>query len=66
MIIEAVDAEYIEELKKEYVGYKDETPKTLLNHIKSKWCKITTREKGKALQAFREPLDQICNFTTYE
>ena len=49
-IIEAVDPQYIEELKMDYVGYGNETAKTMLHHIKSTWCKITTREKGIAQQ----------------
>ena len=34
-IIEAVEDEYLGELKKDYVGYSDETAKSLLNHLKT-------------------------------
>ena len=42
-IIDAVDPQYIKELKEDYVGYANDTAKTMLAHIKSTWCKITTR-----------------------
>ena len=42
-IIESVDEQYIDELKKDYVGHADETTKTLLSQIKTTWYKITTR-----------------------
>ena len=51
-IIEAVEEEYLGKLKKDYVGYSDKTTKSLLNHLKTTWCKITTLEKGKALGVF--------------
>ena len=36
-IIEAVEKEYLGELKKDYMGYSDETAKSLLNHLKKTW-----------------------------
>ena len=65
-IIEAVDEEYLGELKKDHVGYSDETEKSLLTHLKKMWCKITTLEKGKALGVFRAPWDMTSNITTYK
>jgi hypothetical protein len=65
-IIEAVDPQYIEELKMDYVGYGNETAKTMLHHIKSTWCKITTREKGIAQQRLREPWNLIDDITSFE
>ena len=47
-LIKAVDEQYIEELKKDYIGYANETTKTILAHIKTTWCKVTTHEKRKA------------------
>ena len=47
-----MEEEYLVELKKDYVGYSDKTTKSLLNHLKTTWCKITTLEKGKALGVF--------------
>ena len=62
-IIEAVEEEYLGEIKKDYVGYSDETAKSLRNHLKTKWCKITTLEKGKALGVFGAPWDMTSNIT---
>ena len=56
-IIEAVDEEYLGELKKDYVGYSDETEKYLLTHLKTTWRKITKLEKGKDLGVFHAPWD---------
>ena len=65
-IIEAVDEECFGELKKDYVGYSDETAESLLTHLKTTWCKITILEKGEALGVFRAPWDMTSNITTYE
>ena len=48
-----MEEEYLGKLKKDYVGYSDKTAKSLLNHLKTKWCKITTLDKGKALGVFK-------------
>ena len=64
-LINSVDDQYIEELKKDYIGYADETTKTLLAHIKSTWCKVTTQEKKKAKAQLREPWDQVMHIKTY-
>ena len=66
LIINAVDPQYIEELKQDYVGYANETAKTMLSHIKNTWCKITTREKGVAQRALREPWNLVEDITAYE
>ena len=66
LIIEAVDPQYIEEKKRDYVGYANETAKSMLAHIKSTWCKITTREKGVAQRALREPWNLVEDITAYE
>ena len=60
-IIDAVEEEYLGEIKKDYKGYSDEIAKSLLNHLKTKWIKITTLEKGKALGVFRAPWDMTSN-----
>ena len=65
-IIEAVDEEYLGEVKKEYVGYSEETAKSLITHLKTMWCKITALEKGKDLGVFRAPWDMTSNITMYE
>ena len=66
LIINAVDPQYIEELKQDYVGYANEIAKTMLSHIKNTWCKITTRKKGVAQRALREPWNLVEDITAYE
>ena len=61
-----MEEEYLGKLKKDYVGYSDKTSKSLLTHLKTMWCKITTLEKGKALGVFRAPWDMMSNIATYE
>ena len=61
-----MEEEYLVKLKKYYVGYSDETAKSLLNQLNTTWCKITTLEKGKALGVFRAPWDMTSNIATYE
>ena len=64
-LIKAVDEQYIEELKQDYIGYADETTKTLLAHIKTTWCKVTTQEKQKAKAQIQEPWDQVMHIKSY-
>ena len=42
-IIECVEEQYMEELNKDYFGYANQTIKTLLNHLRTKWCKVMTK-----------------------
>ena len=65
-IIKAVEEEYLSKLKKDYVGYSDETAKSLLTHLKTTWCKITTLEKGMDPEVFCAPWDMTSNITTYK
>ena len=65
-IIEAVDEEYLGELKKDSVGYSEETAKSLLTHLKTTWCNIATLEKGKFLGVFSAPWDMTSNITMNE
>ena len=43
-IVAAIDTQYVEELKEEYIGYKNQTIKTLVTQL-STWYVITTKEK---------------------
>ena len=42
-IIKCVEEQYMEELNKDYFGYANQTIKTLLNHLRTKWCKVMTK-----------------------
>jgi hypothetical protein len=51
-IIKCVEEQYVEELNKDYFGYANQTIKTLLNHLCTKWCKVMTKERTDAMEAF--------------
>ena len=59
-----MDEEYLGELKKDCMRYSDETAKSLLTHLKTTCCKITTLEKVKYLGVFCAPWDMTSNITT--
>ena len=61
-----MENKYITGLKKEYIGYKNETTKTLLSHIKQELVKSTTHERTKALETYHIPWDQVINIMTYK
>ena len=43
-IVTAVDTQYVEELKEDYVGYKNQTIKKMFTHLRT-WHIINTKEK---------------------
>jgi hypothetical protein len=51
-IIDSVEEQYVKELNEEYFGYANSTIKSVLHHLRTKWCKITTRELTDATDAF--------------
>ena len=42
IVTEIIDAPYVEELEEDYVGYANQTIKTVLTHLKTTWCTVTT------------------------
>ncbi len=51
-IIDSVKEQYVEELNKEYSGYANQTMKMLLTHLCTNWCKVMTKERTNATEAF--------------
>jgi hypothetical protein len=51
-IIDSVEEQYVEELNKDYFGYANQTIKTLLKHLCTKWCKVMMKECTNATEAF--------------
>mgnify|MGYP006146177255 FL=1 len=51
-IINSVEEQYIEELNEEYFGYANSTIKSVLHHLRTNWCKVMTRERTDATEAF--------------
>ncbi len=44
-IIDCIKEQYVKELNEEYFGYANSTIKSVLHHLRMKWCKIMTRER---------------------
>jgi hypothetical protein len=51
-IIDCIKEQYVEELNEQYFGYANSTVKSVLHHLRMKWCKIMTRECTDATDAF--------------
>jgi hypothetical protein len=51
-IIDSVEEQYVEELNKEYFGYANQTIKTIIDHLRTNWCKVMTKERTDATEAF--------------
>jgi hypothetical protein len=60
-MVASIKAEYIEELDNEYTGYDNETLKSILAHLASKYCKATVANQLKADGEFAKPWDQVTN-----
>jgi hypothetical protein len=51
-IIDSIEEQYVEELNEEYFGCANQTTKTIINHLRTNWCKVTTKERTDATKAF--------------
>eukprot|EP00804_Cyclotella_cryptica_P003839 CCRYP_020456-RA/>CCRYP_020456-RA protein AED:0.53 eAED:0.37 QI:0/-1/0/1/-1/1/1/0/425 len=65
IVREAVDAAYIEELDDDYIGYGAQTTKTILEHLRTEWCVVTTLEKKQASAAFHVQWDLTSHITKF-
>ena len=45
IVREDIDPTYVEELEDDYMGYSTQTIKTIVQHLRTKWCMVTTLEK---------------------
>ena len=52
IIREANDPMYVEELEDDYVGYNGQMIKTIIQHLQTEWCIITTLKKSKLPKPF--------------
>jgi len=64
-MVESIDIEFIEELKNEYTGFANETPKTFITHMEKEYCESTIDDKLSALKEFEVPWDQVTPFGTW-
>ena len=51
-IIDNVEDQYVEELNGDYFGYANQAIKSVLAHLRTKWCKVMTKERTDATDAF--------------
>ena len=65
IVRDAVDPTYIEELEDDYVGYSGQTIKTIVQHLRTEWCIVTTLEKKQAAQAFHVQWDFTSHITKF-
>eukprot|EP00804_Cyclotella_cryptica_P021921 CCRYP_000872-RA/>CCRYP_000872-RA protein AED:0.59 eAED:0.39 QI:0/0/0/1/1/1/2/0/327 len=65
LVREAVDPTYVEELEDDYVGYSGQTIKTIVQHLRTECCIVTTLEKKQAAQAFHVQWDFTSHITKF-
>jgi hypothetical protein len=51
-IIDSVEEQYVEDLNEDYFGYANQMIKSLLEHLRTNWCKVMTKEHMDATKAF--------------
>ncbi len=64
-MVASIKMVYIEELDKEYTGYNNKTPKSILAHLNTEYCKATVTNQLKADGKFTKPWDQVTNHGTW-
>lgn len=52
LLVGAVEEQYIVELRQDYVGYKNRSPRDIIDHLGKTWVKITNSDKVAAKEAF--------------
>jgi hypothetical protein len=60
-MVVSIKTEYIEELDNRYTGYNNETPKSILAHLATEYCKATVANQLKADGECAKPWDQVTN-----
>eukprot|EP00804_Cyclotella_cryptica_P004374 CCRYP_006791-RA/>CCRYP_006791-RA protein AED:0.57 eAED:0.53 QI:0/0/0/1/1/1/2/0/356 len=65
IVREAVDPTYVKELDDDYVGYSGQTIKSIIQHLRTEWCIVTTLEKKQAAQAFHVQWDFTSHITKF-
>ena len=55
MIVVHMDAKYTAMLNEEYFVIMNQTIKTTLAHVRTKWKKVPTAERAEAKKQFRTP-----------
>ena len=53
MLVANVEDQYLVELNEQYVGFKNQTPRTILEHLTKTWVKVQNHEKVESTNAFK-------------
>jgi hypothetical protein len=56
-MVASIKTEYIKKLDNKYTGYNNETPKPILAHLVTKYCKATVADQLKADGEFAKTWD---------
>ena len=64
-MVASIEPEFIEELKNEYTGYTNETPKSFLAHLAKEYCEATIDNKLCAVREFEQPWDQVVTMSAW-
>jgi len=64
-MVASIELEFIEELKNEYTGYTNKTPKLFLAHLAKEYCAATIDDKLSAVQEFEQPWDQVVKMSAW-
>eukprot|EP00804_Cyclotella_cryptica_P023189 CCRYP_000382-RA/>CCRYP_000382-RA protein AED:0.66 eAED:0.41 QI:0/0/0/0.33/1/1/3/0/253 len=65
IVREVIHVAYIDELEDDYVGYNTQSIKSILLHLRSEWCIITTLEQKQAADDFRVIWDLTSHITKF-
>jgi hypothetical protein len=60
-MVASIKTEYIKELDNKYTGYNNKTPKSILAHLVTEYCKDTVADQLKADGKIAKPWDQVTN-----
>jgi hypothetical protein len=60
-MVASIEKEYIKELDNECTGYNNKTPKSILAHLATKYCKAAVADQLKADGKLAKPWDQVTN-----
>jgi hypothetical protein len=63
-MVASIEPEFIKELRNEYTGYTNKTPKSFLAHLAKEYCAATIDDKLKAVHKFKTPWDQVVTIST--
>lgn len=64
-MVTAIEKAYTKELKNEYMGYNNETPKSILKYLSTEYCKVIITDWPAAIDKFKKPWDQVTNLNKW-